>query len=120
MTDARNLLIDNNGYLVVVEMQPPKLDQFDVETLTLIDRTSVAGSYLMAIGCAYFAGLINGTIIAINSSNFTIVKSITSPFTSGLRDIIFLDNGRTMVVTSNSNRTIVFLNRLTIHSLIKK
>jgi len=95
-------------------MQPPKHDRSDAQSLSLIDRTSIAFSYLMAIEYAYneyFLRLINRTIVVVNSSSLTTIKNITSLFTSGIRGVIFLDSGRTMVVTSDSNRTIVFLHQ---------
>jgi len=104
--------MDNNGYLVTVEMQPAKLDRFDAETLTLVNQIPIVGSNVMAVGFennAYFAGLISGPITFIANGNLTAIKNITSPYINNLRSIIFLNNGRTMVISnSNNNGTIVF------------
>ena len=110
----RNLILDNNGYLVTVEMQPPKLDRFDAQNLSLISRTNISGSYAMAVGFTnntYFAGLISGPIVSIDSTNLSVLSNFNSPFLQGIRAIIFYNQGRNMAVSATVNRSIVFLNR---------
>ncbi len=112
VSSPRNLQMDNNGYLVTVEMQPAKLDRFNAQTLTLVNQIQIAGSYAMTVefeNNAYFVGLMSGPIIVIDSGNLTVIKSITSTYITNLRSIMFLENGRMMVITnSNNNGTIVF------------
>lgn len=111
----RNLILDDQNRLVTVEMEPARLDRFHSRNLSLISRTNISGQYLMAVGFNngnYFAGLISGSIIVIHSANLSVVRNINSPFTHNLRSIIFLNQGKTMVVSSTGNRTLVFLNQI--------
>ena len=114
ISNARNLLIDDKGYLITVELNPPKLDRFDAQTLVLINRTSISGSNARVVGYSnnyYFAGLANGSIAIIDSANLTTVNTINSINTVGVGGIIFLNNGRTMIATSSSNQAIAFFNQ---------
>lgn len=114
ITDPRNLLIDAHGYLVTVEMQPPKLVRFDARTLAVVNRTTLPNSYAMTVtfaNNAYFVGIINGPILVMNSGNLTILNQISSPQIQDIRSIIFLENGRTMVTNNGNNRTINFFRR---------
>ncbi len=111
----RNLLLDNNGYLITVETSLLKLDRFNAQTLTLINRTSISNNTnltVMAVGFwnnAYFAGLVNGTIVVIDSGNLNVVNHINSPYIQNLRSILFLNNGSTMVITDVYDNVIDFL-----------
>jgi hypothetical protein len=114
VSSPRNLLIDNNGYLVALESNPPKLDRFDAQTLALINRTRINGSNALAVGFvnnAYYVGLKNTAIVVIDSGNLKTLNIIISPYILGVHDIIFLNNGRTMVVSDLVNGYIVFLNQ---------
>ncbi|CAF3363035.1 unnamed protein product [Rotaria sp. Silwood1] len=110
VSNPRNILLDNYGYLVTVEMQPAKLDRFDASNLTKISQTAVAGSYAMAVAFSnnnYFIGLTNGPIIAVTNESLIVPNFISSPYLRGIRDITFLDDGYTMLVSANSNQAIV-------------
>jgi hypothetical protein len=117
ISSPRNLLLDNNGYLVTVEENLPKLDRFNAENLTLIDQTVISNninSYVYAVAFsnnAYFAGLGNGTIAVINSGNLSILNKIKSPYIQNIRGIIFLNNGGTMVLSNIYNDVIYFFNQ---------
>jgi hypothetical protein len=117
ISNARNLLLDNNGYLVTVEENLPRLDRFNAENLTLIDQTVISNninSYAYTVGFsnnAYFAGLGNGTIVVIHSGNLNFLNNINSPYIQNIRGIIFLNNGSTMVSTNIYNNVINFFNQ---------
>ncbi|CAF2513314.1 unnamed protein product [Rotaria sp. Silwood2] len=89
VTSPRNILLDNNGYLVTVEMQPPKLDRFDPYNLTRISRTVIPGSNAMTVAFinnTYFIGLTNGPIVAFINESLTVPNFINSPYIQGIRD----------------------------------
>jgi hypothetical protein len=117
ISNPRNLLLDTNGYLVTVEASLPKLDRFNAQNLTLIDRTVISNNINLdafAVGFsnnAYFAPLGNGTIVVIPSGNLNILDNINSPYIQNVRGIIFVNNGSTMVFTNIYNNVIYFFNQ---------
>jgi hypothetical protein len=115
VTSPRNLVLNNNSYLVTVERNKLKVDRFIADNLTLTNRISIpnnTNSNVMAVALsnnAYFAGLSNGTIVVIDSRNLSVLYNISSSYIQFLRGIIFLNNGRTMVITNlNDNLINVF------------
>jgi hypothetical protein len=89
----RNLILDNNGYVVTVETQPSRLVRFDAQNLSLISRTNISGANAMGLSFsnnAYYVSLHQGPIVTIDSRNLTVVNSINSTLFQGLRGIIFL------------------------------
>jgi hypothetical protein len=113
----RNLLLDNNGYLVTVQSHQLKLVRFNAENLTLIDQTVIPNatySYVFALGFSnniYFAGVDSGTIVAMDSGNLNVLYNINSPYVQKVRGIIFLNNGRTMITSNVNNNTLNFFHQ---------
>jgi len=111
-----NLFIDNNGYLVTAELNPPKLDRFNAQDLSLIDKTNLStyGSYLMTVvyaNNAYFAGFISGPITVIDSQSLLVLNNIVSTELNNMRSIIFLNNAQTMIVSLVDKNATIFFNR---------
>ena len=114
VTEPRNLLINNHGYLVTVEMQPAKLVRFDAKTLARINQIALPYSYVMTVGFsnnAYFAGVINGPILVIDSENLTVLNQVSESQIQNIRSIVFLENGRTMVTNTVDTSKINFFHR---------
>ena len=106
---------DNNGYVVTVGGSISTLSRFDVRNLSLINQTTMAESSAMVIrfiNNAYFTGFSSDPIVVIDSRNLTVLNTINSSFIRGVRDIMFLDQGRTMVTSATYNQTIVFFTRV--------
>ena len=109
----RCLITDDHGYLVTVRDDPSFLERYDPINLTLIDRTSLTGLYPLTLAFrdgAYYIGTYYDSILIINSTTLTMIDSITSSYLFGPRDIIFINDGYTMVVASTDNNLIVFFN----------
>ena len=105
---------DQKGYLVTVRTNPPFLERYDPENLTLIDQMSLSGLYPLTLAFhagAYYAGTYFDSILIINSTTLTIINTITSLYLSGPRDMIFINNGYTMIVASANNNFLIFFNR---------
>ena len=116
VSTPRNLFIDNNGYLVTAELNPPKLDRFNAQDLSLIDKTNLStyGSYLMTVvyaNNAYFAGFISGPITVIDSQSLLVLNNIVSTELNNMRSIIFLNNAQTMIVSLVDKNATIFFNR---------
>lgn len=110
----RCLVVDNNNYLVTVEDRGNLLSRFHLINLTLIDQRNISGATLMSITYhqeAYFIGRNDHSVLVLNSNNLTILTTITSPNIQGIRDMIFLQNGAMLVLTSPDNNNILFFNR---------
>jgi hypothetical protein len=109
----RDAVIDEHGYLVTVEIYGNNLDRFDANNLTQIDNLTLPDQEPLTVtdfqGTYYVATSI-GTIIVINSDNLTVIARISTQI-SGIRGIIFLNNGQTMVVSSVPENSVIFLNR---------
>ncbi|UJR34263.1 hypothetical protein I4U23_021667 [Adineta vaga] len=84
----RNIITDNHGYIVTVISQSPALLRYDPQNLTLISRTSISRSDLMALtffNNTYFIGFMKNSILVIDSNNLTILNTINSSSIQGLR-----------------------------------
>ncbi|CAF4444086.1 unnamed protein product, partial [Adineta steineri] len=118
------MIIDDHGYLVTVEMSPNFLHRFDPKNLTTITRIAIPNANEMSIGYnqgAYYIAPNNQNFIPIiESQNLTIINNITMTGVSGPRGIMFLNNGSTMIVTSNSNNSLVFYNRTSLAPVMYK
>ena len=62
-------------------------------------------------GNAYYLGSDTNTVQIVDSNTLSTVNLITHPNISGVRDIMFLRDGQTMVVTSTYNQKLFFFNR---------
>ena len=110
----RCLVIDNHGYLVTISVTSPYLVRYDPINLTLIDQTQLIAPSLRTITFydeAYYIASNQGNITVINSNTLATNNVITSSYISKPRDMIFINNGNTMIVASLGNNFLVFLNR---------
>lgn len=110
------VLLDDQGYLVTAETRTPTIRRFDTITLTPIDSITLSDSSIQFTGLAYlqeayYGCLSNGTIIVIRSDTLSILGLIHSSALLSPHDILFLNNGNTMILTSTGNRRLVFFNR---------
>jgi hypothetical protein len=113
VASPRDAVIDNNGYLVTVEMNTNYLDRFDPISLARISQTLLPNSTQMTItyfNGAYYIAPHDSSMTVVDSGNLTVIGHILTS-TYGIRAIMFLSNGQTMVVTSCENNSLVFLNR---------
>lgn len=120
-TGSRCLLIDDHGYLVTVLTPSSIIERYEPTTLTLIDRISVTSSTAMSLSFfhgAYFVGLASNNITVINSTSLTVINVISSTYLQNPRDMIFLDDGQTMVVAGYSSHNIVFFERTSPNSTL--
>ena len=115
ISSPRSLLLDNQGYLSTVSYQEASLYRFNLSSL---DRINFI--YHVFFKC----GLQHVTLMepTMSDSAAIILRSLTvavescwipshRPLLNGPRDIIFLNGGQTMVVTSVSNNYLIFFNR---------
>ena len=107
--------LDDHGYLVTVSQSLGSIVRFHPDNLTRIDQPPSPiipySPYTVAQqNGAYYVGSYN-YIYIIDCSNMTIIGNISASELSGTRDIIFLNSGQQMIVTSNSNNRLVFFNR---------
>ena len=110
----RCLIVDNNNYLVTVEDRGNLLSRFHLINLTQVDQTNISGATFMSITYhqeAYFIGRNDDSVLVLNSNNLSILTTITSSNIRGIRDMIFLQNGAMLVLTSPDNNNILFFNR---------
>ena len=113
ITGPRCLVIDNHGYLVTVEDRGYQIHRLDPLTLTRIDSTNFAGSPMMNIAYfrgAYYIARDGGDILIVNSNNLTVINIVTSWHINVPRDIIFVQDGQTLVLASAGNNRLLFFN----------
>ena len=114
VTKPRCLGIDNHGYLVTVLNMQSLLVRYNSINLTLIDQTALIASYPLTITFyddAYYIAFYFGDITVINSNTLATTNMISSPYINKPRDIIFINNGYTMIIASSGNNFLVFFNR---------
>jgi hypothetical protein len=114
INSSRCLVIDNHGYLVTIEEYGHHIVRYDPQTLKLINKTFVANMIMYNLAYhreKYFIGQDDNTILVVDSNNLTKINTISSSEINGLRDIIFLYDGRIMVVSSVGNNRILFFQR---------
>ncbi|CAF1165860.1 unnamed protein product [Adineta ricciae] len=118
ISNPRDMLIDDSGYLVTVEMSLNYLHRFNATDLTSISRTAIPGYYQMTV--AYDQGVFYSTpnagvlMNAINSTTLAPVSNISMALIKDPRGILFLDKSQTMMITSNKNQSLLFFNRTSI------
>ncbi|CAF1086171.1 unnamed protein product [Adineta steineri] len=114
--NPRCLALDNHGYIVAIERTPAYIDRFNATNLTLISRTSIpisAQIWSLAFNNnAYYIGTDSNTIVVVDSNNLTMINTIVSTYINNPRDIMFLDNGQTMVIASFGNNALLFFKQL--------
>ncbi|UJR36669.1 hypothetical protein I4U23_029386 [Adineta vaga] len=116
--NPRCLVFDNHGYLVTISLIDSTLVQFNATDMTIIDQTNLSFNSSKTLSYNngnYFVGF-RDRILVIDSENLTEVNNITSTNLIETRDMMFLNNGRTLVVTSTNNKYLLFFNRSSIIS----
>ena len=111
----RCLLLDSNGYLVTVSYSDKTIVRFYPNNLTQISTPAspnfTENPYSIAYSSgAYYVGFIN-CILVILSSNMTQLHSISNSGLFNTRDIMFINNGQTMIVASVDNNRLLFFNQ---------
>ena len=112
----RDIILDNRGGLVTVELSTAYLNRFDATNLSRINRIFLTNLQLRATALnsnIYYAATNNNTMLLIDMDNLTIVNNLALPNVNAPRGIMFLNNGQTMVVSSSANDALVFFNQLT-------
>ncbi|CAF1422054.1 unnamed protein product [Adineta ricciae] len=118
--NPRDAIIDDHGYLVTIEQFTNQLTRFDPTTLNTISRLSlpnipqgVEKDVVTYFNGSYYIGGNSDPITVIDSENLTVISNITTS-SSGIRGLIFLQNGQTMIVASCATSSLIFLNRTSI------
>ncbi|CAF1076586.1 unnamed protein product [Adineta ricciae] len=120
ITQPRCLLIDNNGSLVTIEQisnGQSYFDRLDPQTLTLLEHIPI-NAMVANIGHyqdKFYIGINNNNTISVfkkgqTNNSLVYLTNINGGATpmKGVRDIIFLNNGSTMVVASADNNCIYY------------
>jgi len=111
----RCIVLDNYGYIVTVSSVNYTIVRLYSTNLTVVNQPVSPKFTSQPIAIAYYDETyyvgFDSFILAIDSSNFSILSNITTPSLQGTRSMIFLDNGQTMVVTATSVHLILFFNR---------
>lgn len=111
---TRDLLIDHQKRLVVADSNPGYLRIYNTTNLNPILhlRINISRPFTLAQqNEAYYIGLQNNSILVINSNSLSILNIINSPYLSGIRDMIFLQNGEIMIVVSTEIHSLIFFKR---------
>ena len=93
--DRSSVFIQNN--LTRIDQPPSPI--FTDTPYTVVQQN---GAYY--VGCHSF-------IYIVDCNNLTVIGTISPTGADGLRDIIFLNNGQYMIVTSTINQRLLFFNR---------
>ena len=115
VNSPRCLVIDNHGYIVTVSQLDQSIVRFHPNNLTKIDQ-SPSSLFLdspLALTYhneAYYVGF-DGYILVVDSNNMTLMHNISASALSGTRDMMFLNDGQQMIVTSVYSNRLVFFNR---------
>jgi hypothetical protein len=116
VSNPRDAVIDDQGYLVTVEANANYLDRFNSTSLKRLNHTLLPNSTQYTVtyfnGAYYIAPYI-APLTVINSEDLTMITTISTS-TYGIRSILFLNDGQTMVVASFDENSLVFLNRTSI------
>ncbi|CAF1339797.1 unnamed protein product [Adineta ricciae] len=116
VSNPRDAIIDNNSYLVTVEESTNYFIRFNSKNLTRITYRSFLNpvqTTVVLFNNVYYTANIAGIIMAIDSQTLSILSNISTGV-SGIRGMIFLNDGETMVVTACESNKVVFLNRTSI------
>ncbi|CAF1464393.1 unnamed protein product [Adineta steineri] len=123
VSNPRDAIIDNNGYLVTIETYNNTLIRFDPVTLNITKTVSIRSlpknveeDVVTYFNGSYYIIAHSGPLTVIDSKNLTVISNISTS-TIGIRDIIFLNNGQMMVVCSCDNNSLVFLNRTSLEPI---
>jgi len=119
VSSPRDAVIDDHGYLVTVEELTNNLDRFNPINLSKINSIALPNTDPMTVVYfkdAYYIAPSSSPMTVIDSENLTLLTTIPTQI-SGIRGIIFLNNGQTMVVTSYYDNRVVFFNRTSLVSI---
>ena len=108
------LVLDDHGYIVTIQDWGPNMTRYSSQNLTLVDRKGLTQSSSKTIAFydnAYYIGTESNIIEVVDSTSLSTVNVITDSNIYHVRDMIFLDDGQTMVVASAGNNKLVFFNR---------
>ena len=81
--------------------------------MTVVLAHTIPGSSLMNIAYyqqAYYVTRNDHSVLIIDSNNLSTINSIKHSSIDRPRDMIFLDNGRTMILASAGNKALIFFN----------
>jgi hypothetical protein len=109
----RCLALDNYGYLVTLSQGNSSLIRLDATYMTLISHTYSlfdSPSNLKYYNDDYYVAVGN-EIVVVSSNNLTRRNNITAQNLSSTRDMMFLNNGDTLVAVSTGNSYLIFFNR---------
>ena len=115
VSGPRCILLDDHGYLVTVSTTARSIIRFYANNLTQIDDpTSPISddepSTLAHYNGAYYVGFLD-YILVVDSSVMTQLHKISASGLYGTRDMMFLSNGRMMIVASCYNNQLFFFNQ---------
>ena len=119
VSKPREIVIDNHGYLVTVEIIGNTLSRFHANNLSRIDQTLLPMNGTISIAYhqeAYYIGANNHAILIMDSNSLTVINMITSVHINGPRGVIFLRDGQIMVVASTSDKQLVFFHQSNVTS----
>ena len=96
--NPRSLLLDDHGYLVTVSIGDKAIRRFHSNNLTTVTQPSSPTfsqnpSMIAYHDGAYYVGF-DTYILVVDSTNMSQIHNIASSSLQGIRDIIFLNNGR--------------------------
>ena len=114
VTTPRDVVLDNRGAVVTVEMSTYHLNRFDATNLSQFNHLSISNSQMRAIAWyddIYYVALSNNSMLLIDAVNLSTLATLVLTPVKGARGLIILNAGQTMVVTSSSNNFLVFFNR---------
>ena len=114
VSSPRDVVLDNRGTVATVESVVFKLSQFDATNLSQMNHIIVGNSFLRAFAFyddVYYVASQNNMMLLVNAVNLSTLANLTLTQVSAARGIIFLNGGRTMVISSSANNSLVFFNR---------
>ena len=111
----RCVVIDNHGYLVTVSHTDQSIVRFYPNNLTRVDPSPSSLFSDSPLALAYHDGAyyvaFDYAILVFNSSNMTLINSISASALNGTRDMIFVNEGQQMIVTVVFSSRLLFFNR---------
>ena len=113
-SNPRSLAVDNYGYIITIRDETANISRFDPITLALLGVSGVSTNPMRTITYqqnAYYGGTDAHMVEIVDSNTLNKINSIIHPNIGCVRDIMFLHDGQTMVVSSTYNRLILFFNR---------
>ena len=112
---SRCLIMNKDGLLVTPERYTGYLNEYNATTLNLTRRMNITVSTPLSLATQdgkYYVGLSNDKILVVDSTNLSVLTTISSSQLNSIRDILFLNNGDIMVVAATSDGALVFFKRM--------